>query len=942
MEGSSSSFLGVISVKGLMQGLNKYDKGPIDIKLVKNNPMDLGSFILTNPNGEKIGTLEEEVNLVLGLASISGNFFDPSQMCGTLINSDGQLEISLYGNPCHKKELISILRIKNIVYQAEVTSPPPSDDMNSLFQESLSIQEKGNLMKGCEALKTKLHPHQMIALNWMFNRENNPPLIPFWTKKENGSYYSFLTKESTQYKPPVCVNGGILADDMGLGKTLSIIALIMTNFYDGKPLARPIYGYKRKPFSCLQNHFNFKLNNIPDKKQIKKSSGGDSRKHGIINVFSVFDKSSSEGEEEDDGFDIDDDIFVEPCSTSSSTFQCGDEIDSTPGKRSRLHEGSIEEKDSKKGKMDTEESPLGDFVEMDEVDDNFTQELIVPPKEPSKYVLGSRATLIVCPLSLLQHWISEFDKHVDKSVELSIFMHYGDNKRNISSLELEKYDVVVTTYGTLSAEYRNANSSKSVLLNVKWLRVVLDEGHLIRNAKAQVTQSVMSLNAARKWVLTGTPIQNKLKELFSLVNWLGIQPFKDSKKTWTEIIERTNGSKEGISRLQVLLTSICMRRVKNDRLNGKPLVKLPPRKFFERRVYFQGEDAKIHEVLRDEGFKFIEQLMMNGNLNRNFGHVFALVMKMRQYCCHPELLSMKFREKLRKHLSKMGESTDVIQEFGEDLDLETASELNYALQEALNDEEDPEKSCPICLEALSKDTASITQCKHIFCVKCLKNFFNSANKSSVCPLCRSEIQPEKTAIILKDNEGEDEPDVQIKGMETKSVSPKLLAVLDELKIIPSEDKVIIVSQFTSFLSMIHPILTRENYDFVRLDGTMSMRQRGEVLYTFNRGSPRILLLSLKAGGIGLNLIAANHLLLLDPAWNPADEDQCFDRIYRIGQEKPVVIYKYIVDNSIEDRILALQEHKRKLAKTAFNRNSSRNSLREDRIKNFKVLVGLES
>ncbi|CAB4055626.1 SMARCA3 [Lepeophtheirus salmonis] len=545
------------------------------------------------------------------------------------------------------------------------------------------------------------------------------------------------------------------------------------------------------------------------KKQIKKSSGGDSRKHGIINVFSVFDKSSSEGEEEDDGFDIDDDIFVEPCSTSSSTFQCGDEIDSTPGKRSRLHEGSIEEKDSKKGKMDTEESPLGDFVEMDEVDDNFTQELIVPPKEPSKYVLGSRATLIVCPLSLLQHWISEFDKHVDKS--------------------LEKYDVVVTTYGTLSAEYRNANSSKSVLLNVKWLRVVLDEGHLIRNAKAQVTQSVMSLNAARKWVLTGTPIQNKLKELFSLVNWLGIQPFKDSKKTWTEIIERTNGSKEGISRLQVLLTSICMRRVKNDRLNGKPLVKLPPRKFFERRVYFQGEDAKIHEVLRDEGFKFIEQLMMNGNLNRNFGHVFALVMKMRQYCCHPELLSMKFREK-------------------------TEETFKYNLK--------------------------------------------------------------KTAIILKDNEGEDEPDVQIKGMETKSVSPKLLAVLDELKIIPSEDKVIIVSQFTSFLSMIHPI--------------------------FDAGSPRILLLSLKAGGIGLNLIAANHLLLLDPAWNPADEDQCFDRIYRIGQEKPVVIYKYIVDNSIEDRILALQEHKRKLAKTAFNRNSSRNSLREDRIKNFKVLVGLES
>ncbi|XP_040582145.2 LOW QUALITY PROTEIN: helicase-like transcription factor [Lepeophtheirus salmonis] len=909
-KGICSSFLGVISVKALMHGAIKDSKGPIDIKLVKNDPMDLGSFILTNPNGEKIGSLEEDVNNVLGLVSISGNFFDPSKMGGNLINSDGQLEISLFGNPLYKNELISILKINSIVYKV--------DEMNSFFQESLSIQEKGNLMKGCEALKTKLYPHQMIALNWMFNRENNPPLIPFWKEEKSGSYYSFLTKKSSSHKPPVCVNGGILADDMGMGKTLSIIALIMTNFHDGRPLARPIYGYKRKPFSCLQNNLNKKLNNRPDKKKTQK---GESRKNAFVFLTSQVLKEKKMMMDSTSMMIF----FVEPSSISSLTSQSVEKVSSTP-----RNEGTSEEKYSKEVKIDHEESLTCDFVEMDEVDGNFTQKLIIPPKEPSKYVQGSRATLVVCPLSLLQHWISEFDKHVDKSVELSIFMHYGGMKGKMSSLELEKYDVVVTTYGTLSAEYRNPNSLKSVLLNVRWLRVVLDEGHLIRNAEAQVTQSVMCLNAVRKWVITGTPIQNKLKELFSFVNWLGIQPFKDSKKTWTEIIERKIGSKEGILRLQVILTSICMRRLKNDRLNGKPLVKLPPIKFFERRLYFEGEDAKIHEVLRVKVFNSIEEWMIKDNFNRNFGHVLALVMKMRQYCCHPELLSLEFRKKLRKHLTRMGESNDLLLEFGEDLDLETASELNDVLEEALNDKNDPQKLCPICLDALSRDTASITQCKHIFCLKCLNNFFSSANKSSVCPLCRSKIQLGKMVIILKDNK------------ETKSVSPKLLAVIDELKIIPPDDKIVIVSQFTSFLSMIHPILMRDNYNFVRLDGTMSMRQRGKVLDSFNRGSPRILLLSLKTGGIGLNLIAANHLLLLDPAWNPADEDQCFDRIYRIGQEKPVFIYKYIMDNSIEDRILALHEHKRKLAKTAFNRNSSRNSLREERIKNFKVLVGLEN
>ncbi|CAB4060066.1 SMARCA3 [Lepeophtheirus salmonis] len=499
-KGICSSFLGVISVKALMYGAIKDSKGPIDIKLVKNDPMDLGSFILTNPNGEKIGSLEEDVNNVLGLVSISG--------------------ISL-----HSRE--------------------------------------------------------------------------------------------------------------------------------------------------RESHEGF-----------------------------VFDKSSSQGEENEDGFNIDDDdIFVEPSSISSLTSQSVEKVSSTP-----RNEGTSEEKYSKEVKIDHEESLTCDFVEMDEVDGNFTQKLIIPPKEPTCFSIGFQ--------SLINMWTSLW--------KLSIFMHYGGMKGKISSLELEKYDVVVTTYGTLSAEYRNPNSLKSVLLNVRWLRVVLDEGHLIRNAEAH-------------------------------------------KKTWTEIIERKIGSKEGILRLQVLLTSICMRRLKNDRLNGKPLVKLPPIKFFERRLYFEGEDAKIHEVLRVKVFNSIEEWMIKANFNRNFGHVLALVMKMRQYCCHPELLSLEFRKKLRKHLTRMGESNDLLLEFGEDLDLETASELNDL--------------CPICLDALSRDTASITQ------------FLLINRLSALCVDQRYNL--EKMVIILKDNK------------ETKSVSPKLLAVIDELKIIPPDDKIVLVSQFTSFLSMIH-------------------------------------------------------------------------------------------------------------------------------------------
>ena len=103
-----------------------------------------------------------------------------------------------------------------------------------------------------------------------------------------------------------------------------------------------------------------------------------------------------------------------------------------------------------------------------------------------------------------------------------------------------------------------------------------------------------------------------------------------------------------------------------------------------------------------------------------------------------------------------------------------------------------------------------------------------------------------------------------------------------------EDSMIVVSQFTSFLSVIQPLLRLHDFRYTRLDGSMSHPERADVIKVFQgngKNRPRVLLLSLKAGGVGLNLTAANHLFLLDPAWNPASEWQCFDRIHRMGQTK---------------------------------------------------------
>ena len=147
-------------------------------------------------------------------------------------------------------------------------------------------------------------------------------------------------------------------------------------------------------------------------------------------------------------------------------------------------------------------------------------------------------------------------------------------------------------------------------------------------------------------------------------------------------------------------------------------------------------------------------------------------------------------------------------------------------------------------------------------------------------------------------------------------SSKLRLLLETLEpIVADGHKALVFSQWTSFLDLIEPHLRRKKIRFTRLDG--STRNRREVVESFQgNGGPDILLISLKAGGTGLNLTAADHVVLLDPWWNPAVEDQAADRAHRIGQTKPVMIYRLVAENTVEERILALQKRKRALAGAA--------------------------
>ena len=160
-------------------------------------------------------------------------------------------------------------------------------------------------------------------------------------------------------------------------------------------------------------------------------------------------------------------------------------------------------------------------------------------------------------------------------------------------------------------------------------------------------------------------------------------------------------------------------------------------------------------------------------------------------------------------------------------------------------------------------------------------------------------------------------------------SSKVDLLLESLETVVSErHKALVFSQWTSLLDLVEGPLAAAGMDHVRLDGS-TVDRRGVVARFQDADGPPVMLVSLKAGGTGLNLTAADHVFLMDPWWNPAVEDQAADRTHRIGQDKPVFVYRLVAENTVEEKILALQESKRRLAEAALGEGAAAASLTRD-------------
>jgi len=584
--------------------------------------------------------------------------------------------------------------------------------------------------------------------------------------------------------------------------------------------------------------------------------------------------------------------------------------------------------------------------------------VIIPPKDPAVRAGRRRATLLVCPASLIGHWVEQIQQHLNKNVDIRLKIHHGQNKSPTGADLENNYDIVITTYGTLASEWGRVDMAP--LIRAKWLRVVMDEGHTIKNHNSKSAKAAVSLDTIRRWIVSGTPIQNNLMELWSLVNWLnfGMYCGKSQMRVYKRQIERPckQGFPVGFERLQVLMDTICLRRTKTDKKpDGSPLVVLPGKTIVTREVELTEDERLCYAIFQKYAQEIVGRYHKRGQLLRNYAHIFALMMRMRQLCCHREIIQdvdwdkvLEDKDGLAIQLQEFLDNDDINNQGGsgepgtdipEDMKRRLVNQLREMIRSGVSDD------CSVCLSDLK--TPVITPCAHVFCRQCIERVLDTVKPPS-CPLCRNEISNKKQLLEAgQDDEEDDKGQTSLADMEdivVKVSSSKVNAVIKEMLRIQRDcpdDKIIVVSQFTSFLNILQPLIKEKNFSMVRLDGTMSHALRSETVSVFQsskKESPKVMLLSLKAGGVGLNLTAANHLLLLDPAWNPASEWQCFDRTHRLGQKKEVMIYKYITKNSIEETMMEIQEKKKDLISGAFH--IPEEERRRQRVNDIRNIFGI--
>lgn len=393
-----------------------------------------------------------------------------------------------------------------------------------------------------------------------------------------------------------------------------------------------------------------------------------------------------------------------------------------------------------------------------------------------------RTSLIVCPASLVYNWENEINKFGEQLKTIIVAGNTAERKDNL--VHWKEYDVVVTSYDLLKRDIEEYE-------DLSFYSMIIDEAQNIKNHTTLAAKAVKQITANVRFALTGTPIENRLSELWSIFDFLMpglLYSYQKFKKDY-EIDIIQNSDEDSVRKLQRMIKPFIMRRVKEDVLK-----EIPDKN--EEIIYskLSGEQEKLYFANLQQISKGIKQKSAE-DFNSNKLQILSAITRLRQICCAPALVYEDYK--------------------GESAKMDTCMEL-----------------------------------------------------------------------ILNAIEG--------------------------------GHKILLFSQFTSVFDLLEHRLQKEKISFFRLDGTTNKLRRSEMVDEFNEDETPLFLISLKAGGTGLNLTSASIVIHFDPWWNIAAQNQATDRTHRIGQTKVVSVFKLIAKNTIEEKILKLQDAKKDLSDQIIN------------------------
>ncbi len=505
--------------------------------------------------------------------------------------------------------------------------------------------------------------------------------------------------------------------------------------------------------------------------------------------------------------------------------------------------------------------------------------------------------LIVCPAGLITNWQNEIQKHFcDFPLENIICQK---SKQNATNNLFPVFFIV--SYTTLA---RRLQLDESMFMSQTFDRIFLDEAHYIRNRKTQAFNAVMELTSQYRWVVTATPIFNKIDDLHAYFTWLNLRdPVLATICTESDLILLNRYLKSH---------SICKRKTKGFVQKKETVVSIPfsqeEQEFYDAfKEFSQTRLQKMYALFRGAQSKGLQSLMSS--------NILVYILRLKQCCNHPQLIMNSIRKQIKQ---------------AKTIQL-AAEQLRF-----YNQSKKIEEECPICYD---EQADLIIGCGHKFCKGCWEKL--EKIKIRTCPVCRTRIDPALSQPI----QDLEDPDLIRDQPQSVLVNPgsKIQKMKDLIRsILARNEKVVVVSQWVSMLDLVKKYIDEP---FLELNGSVSFSQRKSIVDHFNeQNSEKILLLSMASSAEGINLVGANNMIILDNWWNQSKITQVSDRIHRIGQTKDVSIvrlqmeYQNAESLTIEQLISELVSQKSKLSNLLMSRTRPNKGLVESIMSSFNKKI----